>query len=170
MKYLHYKFLAWSAIFFSCAQAYQPVEVGFGHISLSELSLARPGAFEQALSGKNSLVRLIRSADEFKHCVLESKQPVVIRIGAGGKAVSDMFKKTYQHAARDLKGKVQFAAINIMQNKWFMQLIASKLNLKTLQLPSMVFFQNGSLLLPLQSGATSKSHLVASVNKMFFSH
>ena len=128
----------------------------------------KSGRYEQTTEGQQSLVKVISGINQFKMNVLDVSKSVVVRIHAPQDTKSHELGKICQKLAEEFRGKVQFSSLAAMENKEVLTRIAMMLKLKKMELPLILFFHGGKLILPLVSGLVGEKELKTMVQERFF--
>lgn len=115
-------------------------------------------SFEKDDKGQDSKVVLIRDFGQFSKQIVNNPRPSIVRIY--DKRISqDNMKENFQSLAGELSDFILFAAIDTNSSRQLTMLLQKILGFQPDQLPMIIFFKNGQMILPAFSGSISKENL-----------
>lgn len=121
---------------------------------------------EKTAQGFNSKVVMIKDMRQFSSEVVNNQKPVVVKIFSNKSANSQM-KPVYQSLADQIGDVVSFAAINLDMSHQIKLMLQKILGFDEAQLPLIIFFKNGQMILPAFSGTVNKQNLFKLVKSRF---
>ena len=123
--------------------------------------------YQERLDGSRSKVLLINDFAQFDRKVIHSSVPVVVKVVSGGESL--LARAAYQGVADLFAGRVVFVLANMKDVVGVVRMIMSRLRIRQVSLPVLMFFSSGLFLPPLLSGTVDRGRLVEVINSLFFS-
>jgi hypothetical protein len=159
------KYLTVMVVIFLCfigsLKAYPVKEIVF------ENSIPPVIIYQEKEDGKESNVEVIIGKQNFVSRVLQSSTPAVVTIGTKSGEFTEKLSAICQELADDikLKSQIRFGYMDITKNTDIISSIGSKLKLKKIELPLVLFIKNGQIILPIISGFISKPDLLQRIRR-----
>lgn len=116
--------------------------------------------------GLRSDVALIKDSDQFIAQVVNNPKPVIIKIFSNTTENTPM-KTVYQSLANKIGDVVFFASINTDLSHQLKTMLQNILGFDEKQLPLIIFFKEGQMILPAFSGRVSEQNLFKLVRSRF---
>ncbi len=140
-------------IFFSIVLAYQPYEPFF----TDDLEII---SFEKKTDGEFSKVGIIQDLPQFSRWIINNKLPVVLRLTAKECKQEDQMKQIFQNFAEATVNKYFCAVVNVDSNIEVALMFKRVFHYTKAQLPMVLFFKNGKMILPAIVGLVDKDRLM----------
>jgi hypothetical protein len=122
---------------------------------------------QKRLDGSRSRVLLVDDFAQFDREVVHSSLPVVVKVVASGESL--LARAAYQEVADLFVGRVVFVLANMKDVADVVRMIMSRLRIRQVALPVLMFFSSGAFLPPLLSGTVDRGRLIEVINSLFFS-
>jgi hypothetical protein len=116
--------------------------------------------------GRSSNVVVVGDVPSFYREVVCSRIPVVVKIVADGD--NPFLQKSFQELADEFSGRVLFVTANVSNVFQVVNSIMSKLRMRQINLPMILFFKSGTLVPPMLTGFVPKENLTKFIGKAFF--
>lgn len=142
---------------FSFLYSYVPCEFLFNDFLVT---------YQKRLDGSRSRVILIEDFAQFDREVIHSSVPVVVKVVAGRESL--LARAAYQEVADLFVGRVAFVLARMHDVVGVVRAIMSRLRIRKVALPIVMFFSSGSFISPLLSGTIDRRRLVDVINSLFF--
>jgi len=122
--------------------------------------------FEKTKEGEESKVVLIKDLKQFSTQIANNPRPSIVRIYDKETSQNNM-KEIFQSLADDLGKFIFFAAIDTNSSRQLTAILKKILGFSPEQLPMILFFKNGHMILPALSGRVSKKNLFRIIQGKF---
>ncbi|MFH1644515.1 MAG: hypothetical protein ABIA74_05060 [bacterium] len=116
--------------------------------------------------GYESNVVFIKDLPQFAAQVVNNPRPVIVKI-ISNKTLNSEMKPVYQSLADQLSDVIFFGAINTDLSHQLKLMLQKILGFDEAQLPLIVFFKNGQMILPAFSGTATKENLFKLITTRF---
>lgn len=121
---------------------------------------------QSRVDGRVSNVVVVGDVPSFYREVVCSRTPVVVKITAAKD--NPYLQKAFQELADEFSGRVLFVVANVSNVSQVLNSIMSKLKMRQVNLPIILFFKSGTLVPPMLTGFVPKENLTKFIGKAFF--